>query len=126
MLIVLGSKDHFLSSHIGELLEELKLRKIRTVKIDRITKELKQPERLAILDVALKELQKPGVLKQLVNISRITGSRVVCICPNDDEKLKRLARSANPDECFIRYDLELGFREYLEETAKEALASGKK
>jgi len=119
MLVVLAGSDHFLGNHVAGILESLEFRKIRTVKIDRILKELKQPGRIVILDMAWKELEKPGLLKQLINIGRISGNKVICICPNEDEKLKKAAKNARPAEVFIRYDLELGFREYLEELLLE-------
>lgn len=119
MLAVIGSKDHFLGANIARLADRAGLRKIRTVKIERIIKELKQPRRVGIIDIAWEEMQKPGVLKQLVNIGRITGNKLVCICPNQEEDLKKLAKAARPEEVFLRYDLETGFREFLEDLMDE-------
>jgi len=121
MLVVLGSKDHFLGNHIGRILDKLELRKIRTIKIERIVREVKQPEKLLILDMNWKELQVAGALRRLVNIAKISGNKVVCICPNDDEKLKKLALAARPTEVFIRYDLELEFFAFLREVVREEL-----
>ena len=67
------------------------------------------------------ELSKGGVLRQLVNIARISANTVVCICPNQDEKLKKIAKSARASEIFIRYDMEFGFKDFLIDFAKEAL-----
>ena len=120
MLAVIGSKDHFLGDNLGRLVDAAGLRKIRTVKVERVIKELKQPDRLLILDVAWKELQQGGLLRRLVNIANISGNKVVCICPNEDEKLKKFAKAVRPSEVFIRYDLELGFRDFLEELGREA------
>ncbi|MCB0310160.1 MAG: hypothetical protein KDD42_02925 [Bdellovibrionales bacterium] len=122
MLVVIASQDHFLSNNLSRLVEDAGLRKIRTVKVDRVLKEMKQPERFLIIDAKWDEIKKGGLLRQLVNIGRISGNRTVVICPNDDEKLKKQARGARPDEVFIRYDLELGFKDLLEEVAKEVRA----
>ncbi len=121
MLVILGSRDHFLSNHLGRLLDAVGLRKIRTVKMDRILRELKQPERMAILDMSWKELQAPGLLRRLVNIAKISRNKVVLFCPNDEEELKKQARQARPNEVFIRYDIELEFRAFLNEIVKEEL-----
>ncbi len=59
------------------------------------------------------EIQQPGILKQCVNIGHITSNKVVCICPNQDEDLKKLAKEANPFEVFIRFDMMTRFREFL-------------
>ena len=113
MLIVIGTSDRYLGLNLARLCEEAKLRSIRTSKVDRITKELKVPEHVAIIDMAWEEVQELGVLRQLVNIARITGNKVLCVCPNTEEDLKKLARAARPHEVFIRYDLETTFLEYL-------------
>ncbi|MBX7137762.1 MAG: hypothetical protein K1X83_07230 [Oligoflexia bacterium] len=121
MLVIIGSGDHFLGNHISGVLDRLELRKIRTIKLDRIIRELKQPDRLVIIDLSWKEVQKPGVLRQMVNIGRISGNQVICVTPNDDDKLKKIAQNARPEEVFLRYDLETGVKEFLEKAAQDYL-----
>jgi hypothetical protein len=48
-----------------------------------------------------------------VNIGRITDNKVICICPNTEEDLKKLAKASRASEVFIRYDLETRFFDYL-------------
>lgn len=115
MLIVIGGTDKYLSENMGRLVHDTGLFAIRTSKLERIIKELKSPERCVILDMSWEELQGPGVLRQLVNIARISGNRVVCICPNQEEDLKKLSKASRADKVFIRYDLETTFKDYLKE-----------
>lgn len=116
MQIIVGCQDRYLSARVSEILSGLGLKCIRTNKIERVFEELKRPERLAIVDMSWKELQEVGVLKQMVNIGNISGNKVICICPNQEEKLKKLAKSARPDEVFIRYDLYTKFKNHIRES----------
>lgn len=125
MLVVIGCQDHFLSNSLSRIADENGLRKVRTVKLDRVIRELKQPDRLLVVDMAWDEIQKTGLLRQFINIGRISGNKVVCICPNEDEALKKMARAARPDEVFLRYDLETSFREFMRLAAAEYLESSK-
>lgn len=86
---------------------------MRSIKMDRLVKELKHVERIVIIDMAWEEIQVHGELRRLVNLARISDNKVICICPNRDEDLKQLARNARPSATFLRYDLELSFRKYL-------------
>lgn len=113
MLVVIGTSDRYLGMNLTRLCNEAKLRSIRTAKVDRIIKELKIPERVVIIDMAWEEIQVPGVLKQLVNIGRITDNKILCVCPNTEEDLKKLARASRASEVFIRFDLETRFLDYL-------------
>lgn len=113
MLLVVGSEDRFLSENLGRIIEGVKLRCIRTNKIERIIKELKQPERIAVIDLNWETIQEVGVLKRLVNVGNISGNKVVCICPNQEDDLKKLAKRSRVADTFIRYDLELRFKDYL-------------
>lgn len=113
MLIVIGTTDRYLGVNLTRLCAEAKLRSIRTGKVDRILKELKTPERVAIIDMAWEDVQVSGVLRQMVNIGRITDNKVLCICPNTEEDLKKIARASRAAEVFIRYDLETRFLDYL-------------
>lgn len=122
MLGVIGSSDRYLSTRLAELCTEAGLRTIRTSKLERIIKDLKQPGCLAIIDLNWEEVQKPGVLRQLVNLSRVSGNAVVCICPNQDEDLKKVARGSRAQKVFIRYDLQLEFVDFVEEWIITTLA----
>lgn len=113
MQIIVGSNDRYLSTTFAEIIGGLDSNCIRTNKLERITKELKQPGRLIILDLNWKDLHEPGLLRQLVNIGKITGNKVICVCPNQEDKLKKLAKSARPERVFLRYDLYTEFKEYL-------------
>ena len=113
MLVVIGTQDRYFGTNLTRIVTEAGQRSIRTAKIERLIKELKLPGCTAVLDMAWEELQGAGVLKQLVNIGRITDNKVLCICPNTEEDLKKLAKSARAAEIFIRYDLETTFKEYL-------------
>ncbi len=117
MLTIIASEDRYLGDKLSLLARECGNRPIRSADIARITTELKKPGSLVVLDVAWEAVQEPGVLRQLVNVGRITGSRIVCICPNTDEKLKKLASASGCDECFLRYDLETRVRDYLREVS---------
>ncbi len=110
---IIGSKDHFLSLKLGRLAGNAGMRVFRTYELDRIIHELKQPDRIAIIDISQEEFQASGVLRQIVNISRISSNKVICICPNQDEDLKKFARNARPHKVFLRYDLETRLKEYL-------------
>lgn len=113
MQILIGSDDRYLSENLGRVVEQTGRRAIRTNTVERLIQELKKPERLAIIDVNWEAMQEAGVLKRLVNISRISGNRVVCMCPNTDEDLKKLATRSRADQVFIRYDIETTFKDYL-------------
>ena len=117
MLVIIGSKDPYLASHIARIVREGGLHCIRTGKSERVLKELKQPNKIAIIDVNWTAAQEPGALKRMVNIGRISGNKLICICPNQEEELKKLAKASRPAKTFIRYDLELDFKEYLKEIA---------
>ena len=125
-LCIVSSSDRYLGANLSRIVAEEGIRSIRSAEIERLTRELKKPGRLAVIDVAWEPVQEPGVLRKLVNISRITGNRVVCICPNQEEELKKLAANARPDEVFIRYDLETGFRQYLKDFQSESLEQSEK
>lgn len=112
MITIIGSNDNFLGERLAQLAREGGLRPIRSANIERITTELKKPATLVIVDTAWEAIQQPGVLRQLVNVGNITGSKVVCICPNTDEKLKKLASSSRCAAWFLRYDLETRVKEY--------------
>jgi len=102
------------------------MRVLRTNKADRIIKELKQPGRVAIIDMVEKLTQERGALRQMVNVGKISGNELVCICPNQDEDLKKIAAAARPEEVFLRYDLHTSFTEFIEALslqAKESKAS---
>lgn len=113
MLVVIGTSDKYLGMNLTRICESVKLKSIRTAKIERLNKELKLPNCVAILDMAWEDIQAPGVLKQMVNIARITDNKVLCLCPNTEEDLKKLARNSRATEIFIRYDLETRFLDYL-------------
>lgn len=115
MLAVIGTHDRFFGTNLTRIVTEAGIRSIRTSKVDRIIKELKKPGCVAIVDLAWEDLQAQGVLRQLVNIGRITDNKVLCICPNQEEDLKKLARASRAAEVFIRYDLETSFKDYLKE-----------
>ena len=115
MVIIVGCSDPYFRRTVAEILASLDCPCIRTHKLERILKELKQPKRFVILDASWEELEEPGVLKQLVNIGNISGNKVVCICPNKDEEIKKLVKFARPAKSFIRHDLFGKFKEYLKE-----------
>lgn len=117
MLTVIGAEDRYVGQNLSELLTELGLRSIRTIKVDRIIKEIKQPDRLIIVDMNWELIQERGVLRQIVNIGKISGNQVLCLCPNTDEDLKKMAKQARPAEVFIRYDTHTRFKEYIREHA---------
>jgi len=122
MLVVISTADHFLGVHLSRLVRETGLIGVRTRKFERLLRELKQPGKLAIIDVKWKEVQGPGELRRLVNLARICDNQVVCICPNRDQELKNLARQARPSQVYLRYDLQTFFRNYLEHVAKSVSA----
>ncbi len=126
VLCLVVSNDNFLGANLSRIVNEEGIRNIRSADLDRVTRELKKPDRLAVIDVAWQEVQEPGVLRQLVNISRITANKVICICPNQEEDLKKLAAASRPDEVFIRYDLETRFRDFLREFQIGAAEAEKK
>jgi ribosome-binding ATPase YchF (GTP1/OBG family) len=111
--IIIATKDRYLSENLGRIVTECGHRSIRTASLERIKKELKKPNLVAIIDVNWEDVQAHGILRQLVNLARITDNKVLCICPNQEEELKKLAKSARPTAVFIRYDLEMSFREYI-------------
>ena len=111
---IIAGVDKYLSTNISRIVGEEKLGKaIRTSKIERIIDELKAPGRLVIVDMSWEEIQFLGTLKQFVNIGNISGNYVVCVCGNQEEDQKKLAKAARPAEVFIRFDLETRFREFL-------------
>lgn len=112
-LVIVGSDDYILSAKIGKLLADLKLLCIRTNNLERIISELKRPGRFGIMDMNWEGVQQTGVLRRLINIGAITDNKLVCICPNKDEDLKKMAKRARPAEVFLRYDLDVAFKEYL-------------
>ncbi len=118
MNIIVGGKDRYLSTTVAEILTALSVRCIRTNKIDRVISELKQPNRLVILDMNWEDLQEMGVLRQLINIGNISGNEVLVVCPNQEEDLKKIAKNARPSKIFIRYDLYTNFKNYLSEILK--------
>ncbi|MBN8548271.1 MAG: hypothetical protein J0M12_03025 [Deltaproteobacteria bacterium] len=113
MLAVIGTSDKYFGTNLTRIVSEAGMRSIRTSKVDRIIKELKLPGHVAIIDMNWEDVQVPGVLRQLVNIGRITDNKVLCVCPNQEEDLKKLSREARASEVFLRYDLETTFKEYL-------------
>lgn len=119
MLAIIASADAYLGGNLSQIVTTAGIRMIRTADIERIIRELKKPDRMVIVDVNWEAVQERGVLKQIVNVSRITGNKVVCICPNQEEDLKKLAQAARADEVFIRYDLEGKFKEYLRDIQLE-------
>ncbi len=114
MKVIIASADRYLTDNLRRLVQAEKLFPISTNKADRILAEMKSIDRVAVIDMAWEPIQERGVLRRIVNIARISGNQVVCICPNQEEDLKKLARAARPDEVFIRYDLETRFKEYLQ------------
>ncbi len=122
MIAVLCSADGFLQDKIAQACSRAGFRVLRTAKLDRLVYELKQPNRIAIVDVALEAIQERGALRTLVNLARITDNAVLCICPNQDEDLKKLARQARPTEVFLRYDLHTRFVEHLTSYAVQVKA----
>lgn len=114
-LIVIACQDKYLRDNVASLVSSAGLRSVRTLMVDRVLLELKQPDRVAIIDMTWEEAQRPGVLKQLVNVGKITSNKVICMCPNQDEDLKALAKLAGPARIFIRFDLNTTFKSYLKE-----------
>lgn len=112
---VIAGVDKFLSQKLASYAEKVGFRPIRSNKIERILKELKQPKRLCIIDMDWEEVQSLSVLKQIVNVARITDNFVIAVAPNRDEDLKKLAKVARVEKCFIRFELETAVREFLGE-----------
>jgi hypothetical protein len=123
MIAVLCSSDAFLQEKISGICSAAGIRVLRTAKTERIIKELKQLGRVLIADVNEELIQERGALRQMVNVGRITDNPVVCICPNQDEDLKKLAKSARPAEVFLRYDIHAAFKEYIEALAIQSKES---
>jgi hypothetical protein len=115
MLIVIGSADRYVGPNLARIITECGLRSIRTNKVERIIEEMKQPNRVAVIDMNWEDVQARGVLRQIVNIGRISGNVCCCICPNQEEELKKLAKVARAQKMFLRYDLETTFRDFLKE-----------
>lgn len=113
MIVILMSKDVFLSEKLGKMARDAGHVVLRSSKVERVIKELKQPDRAVLVDITLAAVQERGVLRQLVNIGRISGNYIVCICPNQDEKLKKLAKNSRVHEVFLRYDLETLVKDFL-------------
>ena len=120
MKVVIGSGDRYLTDNIRRLVQAERLFAISTNKVERILDEMKSIDRLAIIDMAWESIQERGVLKRVINIARISANIVVCICPNQDEDLKKLARAVRADEVFLRFDLETRFKEFLKEVYQES------
>lgn len=114
-LVVIGSHDLIFSNKIAEIVAANGYKIIRTNKIERVSKELKLPERLAIIDLNWEDVQAQGVLRQLVNIGKITANKVICMCPDREEQLKSLAKNSGPYKTFIRYDLFTAFKDEIAE-----------
>ena len=123
MNIVIGSEDKYLSANLRRIVQDQKIFAISTNRVERILKEMKMRDRAAVLDVSWKALQEPGVLKQIVNIARISGNFVICVCPNQEEDLKKLAKASRAHSVFIRYDLETTFKERIGELYLESGAT---
>lgn len=115
MLAVIGTTDRHFGANLSRIVTEAGIRSIRTSKVERMIKELKLPGRVSIIDMNWEDVQARGILRQLVNIGRITDNKVLAICPNQEEDLKKIAKEARASEVFIRYDLETLFKEYLKE-----------
>ncbi len=113
MKVIIGSTDRFLTENLRRLAQAEKLFPISTNKLDRMFAEMKVINRVAIIDMAWEDIQERGILRQIVNIARISGNKVICVCPNQEEALKKMARLARPDEIFLRYDLETTFKDFL-------------
>lgn len=113
MKVIIGSTDRYLTDNLRRLVQAESLFPISTDSTDRILAEMKSINRLAIIDMAWERVQERGALRRIVNIARINGNKVICICPNQDQALKKLARAVRPDQVFLRYDLETTFREFL-------------
>lgn len=113
MLVVIACQDKYLRDNVATLVSAAGLRSIRTLQLDRVLMELKQPERCVIVDMTWEAVQGPGVLRQFVNVGNITRNKVVCICPNQDEDLKTMARQVRPHQVFIRFDLNTTFKDFL-------------
>lgn len=118
MLMIIGSEDKYLSDKLRKMTQEAGFITIGTNRLERITKELKAPDRMVIIDMGWEVMLERGVLKRLVNIARITGNRVICLCPNTEEDAKKIARQSRADEVFIRYDIETRFRDFLKEAVE--------
>jgi len=126
LIAVLCSTDRFLQDKVLAICAKAGMRVLQTNKSDRIIKELKQPSRVAIIDMVEKSAQERGALRQMVNVGKISGNQVICICPNQEEELKKMAAAARPEEVFLRYDLQTSFTECIEALslqAKESKAS---
>ena len=115
MLIVIGSADRYVGPNLARIITECGLRSIRTNKVERILEEMKQPNRTAIIDLNWEDIQQGGLLRRIVNIGRISGNICCCICPNQEEDLKKLAKTSRAQKVFLRYDLETTFRDFLKE-----------
>lgn len=115
MMVVIGSTDRFLGDKLAQLGRAAGLRPIRSASLERITGELKKPDCVVVLDMGWVALQAPGVLRQLVNLGKITGGRVVCICPNTAEPIKKLVKESGCSAWFLRYDLGTEVKAYLQD-----------
>jgi hypothetical protein len=61
MIAVLCSSDAFFQEKISGICTEAGIRVLRTAKAERIIKELKQPGRVLIVDVAEELIQERGI-----------------------------------------------------------------
>ncbi len=113
MQVVIGSADRYFSQNMWELASENGFQCIRTYKLERVIKELKQPGRIAIIDMNWEPIQTLSVLRQLVNVGRICDNLILAIAPDQEEELKKLAKAARVTELFLRYDILGRFKDYM-------------
>lgn len=119
MVIIIGSTNSFLTNRLSNLAAAGSSRVLRSSKVDRIIQELKSRGRVAVVDAEWEDLQAPGVLKRIVNVARISGNKVVVVCPNQDEDLKKLAAQSRAHKIMLRFELQPKLKEYLEAASVE-------
>ncbi len=113
--VIVAGEDRFLREKLANVCSEVGLKVVKTADLDRLMQEAKKPGRVIIIDVNWPEVQKNGALRQLVNISRITDNSVICMCPNQEEDLKMLARFSRAQRVFIRYEIATAFKEFVQQ-----------
>ena len=113
MRLIIGTNDRYLSENVYQIVSGFGFRAIRTAKADRIIDEMKRLERFCILDMKWEAIQDRETIKKIINLGRMCRNKTVIICPNRDEKLKKFAKQMGPAEVFLRYDLQLAFKEYI-------------